>query len=250
MKEESKFNERLETEVKVSSPVLYSILHANFLPVLNTEMSSSIAGDSNLFDGDELKPMSELLMLSKQDLLTNARIMLPFWYTIPVLSWICSILMKKPKNKKQKLNQKKSYTQLETQKKVQDDDEDVASSKPKSSHKPVSKKDALIEAAKKLEQRFVPEGSSLERELNSYRKQWNKMITKEANLNLTEDVNSLIRDYTRKVLRTLSAVSFTADRIQNLAETLINTPNMQKITEQEALYMYVQLYMVFLVRNM
>ena len=86
--------------------------------------------------------------------------------------------------------------------------------------------------------------------MNSYKKQWNRMLTKQAYLNLTEDVNSLIRDYMRKVLRTISGQSFTIDRIQDLAETLCKTPNMQKITDQDSLYVYVQLYMIYLVKNL
>ena len=75
------------------------------------------------------------------------------------------------------------------------------------------------------------------------------MITKEANFALTEDVNSLIRDYTRRVVRTLSAQSFTKDRVENLAETLVKTPNMQKIGEEKALKEYVALYILRLVSN-
>ncbi|MDE6067396.1 MAG: hypothetical protein K2F89_00385, partial [Treponemataceae bacterium] len=86
--------------------------------------------------------------------------------------------------------------------------------------------------------------------LNLYRKQWNIMITKEASLNLTNDVNSLIRDYTRKIVRSINSKSFTIDRIQNLAETFCKSPSMQQIHDQSSLYMYVQLYMVHLVKNM
>ena len=66
---------------------------------------------------------------------------------------------------------------------------------------------------------------------------------------LTEDVNSLIRDYMRKVIRTISAQTFAVDRVETLANALCRTPNMQKIKEHEALYMYVQLYILRLVTN-
>ena len=75
------------------------------------------------------------------------------------------------------------------------------------------------------------------------------MITKEAHNSLTEDVNCLIRDYMRKVIKTVSAQTFTLDRVQSLAQTLVKTPNMQKIKEEEALTMYVQLYILRLVSN-
>ena len=75
------------------------------------------------------------------------------------------------------------------------------------------------------------------------------MIGKTAHDNLTEDVNSLIRDYTRRVCNTLTAQSFTKERIENLADALVRTPNMQKIQDQKALTEYVQLYMIRLVSN-
>ena len=113
----------------------------------------------------------------------------------------------------------------------------------------VNKKEAVIEAARNVTAELVPYGSSIDRELDSYLKLWNKMITKEAHASLTEDVNSLIRDYTRKVMRTISASTFTADRVRSLAEALVKTPNMQKIKENEALTMYVELYILRLLSN-
>lgn len=246
MTNDAAFNERLEQEVRKHSPTLYALLNAAFLSVLNVEMArnAKMGNSANIFLGDELLPYSTLLMINRNDLLSNAKIMLPFWYTIPLFSWIMSLLFKKPKNKK-KGDPSKSHQIV----KYEDGDEEEENT-PKKSSKPSSRKDSLISAAKKAEEHFVPEGSTIEREMNGYKKQWNKMISKQASLNLTEDVNSLIRDYMRKVLRTISGQSFTVDRIQNLAETLCKTPNMQKITDQDSLYMYVQLYMVFLVKNL
>ena len=107
----------------------------------------------------------------------------------------------------------------------------------------------LAAAAKEIEAQFVPEGSTIDRELDSYSKQWNKLITKEAHAQLTEDVNSLIRDYMRKIIHTISAQTFTVNRIESLAESLVKTPNMQKLSDQDALYMYIQLYIIRLVGN-
>ena len=75
------------------------------------------------------------------------------------------------------------------------------------------------------------------------------MISPQAHLQLTEDVNSLIRDYMRKVINTLTASTFTADRVRSLAKSLVKTPNMQKIKEEESLTQYVELYILKLVSN-
>ena len=243
MMDDIAFNERLERDVEKLNPVLYALLNATFLSVLNIEMarSNKVGNSANLFLGDNLLPYSTLLMLNRQTILANAKILLPFWYTIPFFSWLMGLFNKKPNKKK-----KKSAHAVYQPESADDSSEE----RRPASHKSESRKDSLINAAKKVESNIVPEGSTIERELNSYKKQWNRMLTKQAYLNLTEDVNSLIRDYMRKVLRTISGQSFTIDRIQDLAETLCKTPNMQKITDQDSLYVYVQLYMIYLVKNL
>ena len=113
----------------------------------------------------------------------------------------------------------------------------------------LSKQEILVTKAKEISADFVPEGSTIDRELDYLNKQWNKLITHEANMNLTEDVNALIRDYTRRVSKTLTESTFTKERIKNLAEALVKTPNMQKIREEKALTEYVTLYMIRLLCN-
>ena len=113
-----------------------------------------------------------------------------------------------------------------------------------------SRKEELKKAAEDAEKKYVPEGSTLERELHSYEQTWNKMLSPQARENLTEDVNSLIRDYMRKILKTLRANNFTPERIRNLADTLVKTPNMQKIKDHAELHMYIQLYMIKLIKGL
>lgn len=115
--------------------------------------------------------------------------------------------------------------------------------------KSMNKKEAIQAAAKNIAEELVPSGSTIDRELDSYGKIWNKMITKEAHNSLAEDVNCLIRDYTRKIMRTISAQTFDENRLRSLAEGLVKTPNMQKIKEEEALTIYVELYMLRLLSN-
>ena len=63
-------------------------------------------------------------------------------------------------------------------------------------------------------------------------------------------MNVLIRDYMRTVLRTLPASSFTLERIRGLSSTLVKTPSLMKIGEQDALERYIQLYIIKLVKNL
>ena len=59
----------------------------------------------------------------------------------------------------------------------------------------------------------------------------------------------MVRDYMRKILRTLGATAFTVDRVKNLAQVLVDSPSVDKIKNHEALLMYTELYIVKLVKN-
>lgn len=242
MKEQKAFEIRLEQSVKSASPVLYALLNSNFLSLVHYETRTSqepVAERINLFTNGKLIPYSELLMISRQEIITDAKILLPFWYTVPIISWIASLLFKKPTKKKNKAQENKTSNS----------DENEQKEKSEKSGKN-SKKDELKNAAETIEQALVPEGSTLDRELNSYLLQWNKQIDKVSRANLTEDVNSLIRDYLRATIKSLRAASFTIQRIHELSVTLAKTPSLQKIRDTDQLTMYIQLYMVKLVKNL
>lgn len=236
MKDNKAFENELHRCVQELSPVLHTLLTANFLPVLNFELSNSPEGNNfNIFNGTKLLPYSELLMLKNTSILTRTRMMLPFWYTVPVLSWFASLFFKKKFPAKQTRSAAPELTS--------DDIPDEQNARLG------TKKERVAAAAQEISDQLVPEGSTIDRELDSYHAVWNKMITKEARYQLTEDVNALIRDYMRKVVKTISASTFNQERVQSLARTLVKTPNMQKIKEEDALYMYTQLYILRLLMN-
>lgn len=246
MTDASEFEACLHELVEKHSPVLYALLNANFMTLLSYEKDDDETLEGfHLFINGRLMNYSDLLMLKNSKIFANAKARLPFIYTVPLLSWIISFFNSK---KKEKAKAKKAAATTTSAPSLDEmlDSKDEGKAK---NAKPVSKTEALAQAAKEITKDLIPEGSTLDRELNYLIKQWNKMISKEAYNNLTEDVNSLIRDYTRKVIKTLSGPSFTRERVENLAKTLVNTPNMQKINEEKALTEYVTLYILRLVSN-
>lgn len=224
-----KFEEALKAQVQKTSPMLHTLLTASFLPVLANDVQAVAGNNFQLFSDGKLLPYSELLMIDQAHVLADAKMRLPFWYSIPIISHIIGFFIRK----------KKAEPKVQEEEKLE-----VPVVK-----KTLSKREALAQAAHELQEHYVPEGSTIDRELDSYANQWNKLISKEAHATLTQDVNLLIRDYIRKVLNTLSAQTFTRERIESLANSLVKTPNMQKITDQDSLYMYVQLYILRLVSN-
>lgn len=238
MKNQSDFERLLEEECKKVSPVLYGLLTASFISLLAHENFSTKKNgqEFRVFSHGALVPLSELFMLSRQELLTDAKILLPFWYTIPIVSSIIAFF-RKPRKAKKAPAGNSGTTKLTL---TEPSGETSASGKRKSD---------LSYAVSRVESSLIPPNSSLENELKLALGQWNMSLDAQAKKNLTEDVNSLIRDYMRRVLSTIRGSSFDIDRVRNLARTLTDTPNLQKIKNREALYVYIQLYILKIVKG-
>jgi len=252
MKEQRVFEKCLERETKATQPILYALLNASFLPLITYDHNGNddYSGRLVLFKDGNLIPYSEILMISRREILDDAKIKLPFYYTMPVISWIIAFFMRKPKNKKVKKAEKTAAEKVLEEEKLAEKEKEQKRTLADPVDEHMSRKQELRQAASDAETALVPSSSTLDRELFSYCREWNTLIGKEANENLTEDVNSLIRDYMRKVLRTLKSTGFTPERIKSLADSLTDSPGMQKIKNHEALKMYTQLYMIKLVKNL
>lgn len=235
MKEQKSFEKLLQEKVKALEPVLYALLNSNFLSLIHYETRNSkepLSEKINLFSNGKLIPYSEILMISRHEILTDAKIMLPFYYTVPILSWFLSLFFKKPgKSEKEKKNQKEKE-------------------EPEKKKKTTNSKLELKKAIESVEKELIPQGSTLDEELSNCLFQWNKQITKQSREQLTEDVNCLIRDYIRTTARSLRSSTFNSQRIKNLADTLVKSPSLSNIKEHAPLTMYVQLYILKLVKNM
>ena len=239
MKDAKLFEKVLTQEVERQSPVLHALLNSDFLLLLHYETGHQNDG-FHIFSGGKLLAYSDLLMLNNGTILTVARAKLPIWYSIPIIVAVATFFTRL-----------KNGTLFKKEKSAQNKKLNVVSERIDAAEngKKKSRQVALADAARTISSSLVPPGSSIDRELDSYMKQWNKMLTKDGHNQLNNDVNALIRDYMRKVVATISASTFTQDRVRSLAETLCKTPNMRKINGGDALFMYVQLYILRLVGN-
>lgn len=246
MKNQAEFEDRVAEELLAQSPILYALLRSSFLPIVAGEHTEETETRMMLYENGNLIPYSELLLLNRNELYANARMLLPFWYTTPFISWIAKLLFGPPKKKNttKQRSAVEQYHEDEEAKRKQD-----AAAAEIARNPNVSKKVALRDAARDAEQELVPASSTLDRELESYLSQWNQLLGKESNANLTEDVNVLIRDYVRKTSRSFKTTSLTLDRIKSMAETIVAAPGLQKIKDHDALFMYAQLYIIKLIKN-
>lgn len=242
MTNDAYFENELHNLVEKNSPVLHALLSANFMTFLAYDRDeNAIPQGFQLFIDGRLMPYKDLLMLKNSKILANAKLRLPFYFSIPVISWIINLLKSGKKDSSQK-----SATAVKA---VHNPIEELNAEESEGKNEQKSRKEVLSGKAKSISEELIPEGSTIDRELNYLEKQWNKRISKDAYNALTEDVNSLIRDYTRRVIRTLSSSTFTKERIKSLADSLVDTPNMQRIGSDKALTEYVMLYMLRLISN-
>ena len=225
MKNDTAFNELLREITAHSAPNLYGLLNAPFIlsiiadPRLNEIQAMEI---NRIFPAGKPAAYSEILMLNRHEILSDTKILLPFWYTIPIISSIIAFFKRKKKTPQPAQPEKKETTYKKPKQRLKD-------------------------AAEKISAEFIPQGMTLDQALEKSLDEWNQTLGHPARENLTEDVNALIRDYLRGINRTLSFSSFTADRVRSLAKTLLESSSLLKIKERKALQNYAELYIVKLV---
>ncbi len=243
MHSQMEFERKVTSMSKTLTPVLFGILGATFIPLLALEGDGSAERDSGfrIFDHGRLLSHAALLMLNRQQLLTDTKIMLPFWYTIPILSAIIA-LFRRPRSKKPRPVARKTAAKTVYEDSAPSGGQDSRAIKQQ-------RKDELKKAALAIQKRLVPADSTLEKEISARLDLWNRTLDSQQKDNLTEDVNSLIRDYIRRIVKTIRAANFDMARVDNLATTLVDTPGLMKIKNRDALLDYVKLYIVSLLKN-
>ncbi len=223
MKQDAAFSTLIASLIEELAPNLYGLLNASFMSALVNDPRLNdvqIAEMHRVFPNGKRAPYNKIMVLNRNELLSDAKILLPFWYTIPIIYSIIAFF-KRPR------------------KKVENEHKDAKKKK-------VSKasKQDFKPVVEKLMSEFTKEGMNFETTMQSYLDAWNQNLNETVRNNLTEDVNSLIRDYIRGVQKTLSALSFNADRVKSLAQTLVETPSLSKIKNKKALKAYIELYIL------
>jgi hypothetical protein len=236
MDDDEAFRRELSSVIETRFPLLDAIMKDRLCPLVFDELASrNLASPdiARLFYKGELIPIDELLDLDRKALHTDARMILPFWYSIPILSGLVRLFRRlsrspspaprpAPPQPKPKANEGQA-TEGQTLK---------------------ERRAAFSRAAAAIEAELLPSGYSTDEYLRELEERWNNLLNPKSKSDLREDVNALVRDYLRSILRSLSPSGLTADRVKNLAATLADTPNLLKIKNHAALELYIQLYML------
>ncbi|MDR2471063.1 MAG: hypothetical protein LBD09_03005 [Treponema sp.] len=218
------FERLIVSYVSEYAPVLKALLEDRKLYLVHEEARLSGRGipeSSRLFDGGEILPLRILLLLKRRQILGDIKLLMPFWYTLPIISGIVAFFAKMGKKKK-----------------TWEEPEDGQA----------GERDPLQElrgTAREAEKELVPRGQTLDGYLEELASRWRKLLNKQAWDNLVEDINSLIRDRLRHILRIQKHIAVTQDALDKLTAAIIeSSQGLKKIGEQKALFLYIKVYLI------
>ncbi len=239
MEDDEAFRGELLDQVETRFPILAALIHDRLLPLVHEEAASKAEAPpelDRLFYKGDLAPIDELLDLQRKALIVDARMLLPFWYSVPILAGLARLFRRLsqraadgPKRSKRRGKAEPPVAKI--------------AQAPEAPGKGGDRRAEFAVAAAKVAKSLTPSGYSVEEYLVDLEARWNTQINPESKKNLTEDVNSLVRDYLRGLLRTMRGSTFTVERVKSLAATLADSPSLMRIKNHQALEQYIQLYM-------
>jgi len=224
MDDDDEFEELIGGYVKEHTPLLRAVLYDEKLPLIYEEMMSSkkdAGPSSRLFDKNKLLPLRVLLNLKRKQILTDVRFLLPFWNTL-FFNLIAAF-----KNFGKKKKKRRSGT------------EEI---KEKQGNDPLNNLQVKAQEAKA---KLIPEGHTLDSYLKDVSLRWVELLNKQAYEDLIEDVNRLIRDRLRHLLRLKGRNIASKDALDTMAYTILDSSQgLRKIRDQSSLLLYIKLYMI------
>jgi hypothetical protein len=238
MENDKDFDKLLVTFTAKINPTLTSLLEDPKLQLVYDELEQAegeIPIAARLFSHGEMLPYSSLFILKRKDILEDAKLLLPFWYSTPILSAIIAFFRNFFKKKQEK---------KEAQQNIDADDEETESPAGGESSR------EILNTAREIEFAMVPPGQSLDSYLDELKTRWSRLINKQARDNLVEDVNSLVRDNLRQTLRVHKHYKITRENIATLASNIVSrTPSLQILSGKDSLRTYIELYLVKLLET-
>jgi hypothetical protein len=238
MRSDQVFTKEVDARVKEDYPFLAALANAPLLTLARTD--TNVAANTIeeigrcLSAPGVLKPFAELLGLSRQKLLRDARSYLPFWQTTPIVRGIVKFF-------RMLFTGRPRRPPVEQAVKEQEAGEDT----PAKGAKGAAGASLIYQrAVQGLRAQYVPAGRTIDQTLAELAEKWNPLYAPEQKSHLVEDVNALVRDYLRPVRRTFHVSPPTSQRIHALAEKLSESTALVKIKKRDVLERYLELYMI------
>ncbi|MDR2068992.1 MAG: hypothetical protein LBP71_03885, partial [Spirochaetaceae bacterium] len=232
MDNDDDFERLLNQLTKKTNPILLVLLRDNKLALTYHELeeNTNLSEASKLFENGRLLPLSALLMLDRKALLSDARMLLPFWYSIPILIHIIMFFKNLGKSK--------------AAQKSQDDGETPES------ESYLDGNNNLPAILKELAEEYIPRGKTMAEALGDQESRWNTRLNPQARKNLVADVNSYIFDKMRQLMRLSKKPKITRNFLEETAAAFVSeSSTLQQLGDYDALITYIKLYIINLLQN-
>jgi hypothetical protein len=239
MEQDQDFDKLVESYVIQFSPVI-GILTGDkrlYLVYVEIERSQGPGPESSMLfsRAGVLIPFSTLLVLKRKELLADARLVLPFWYSIPVFIAIISFFKRMGGKKKARppdgeQGGEAGAGQTETSDRAQ--------------------WQALHSAAREYKSSVIPLGYTLDTYLADLENRWRKLLDQEDKKILVEDVKSLVRDRLRRTLRQRKYKRISPKTFAVIADgIMMEHPTLERLDSRESIHLYIELYIIKLIEN-
>jgi hypothetical protein len=263
MQEDNQFILQIETMLKNLDPLFHALLNFNLLFLLREQVRfSQMELDflNSLFDlrAKTIVPLSAVFHLERKDILSEAKLRLPFWKVIPFLSSFFSFFSRRfqsnPKVKSanspepRKSGKLLGYYTAQTNQlfgtSAEGDDSEDRNGDGRSDETRRAQKVRFKQSIGSLKEKYIGAGGEIKKEMNELISLWNPLLDPQAKANLVEDVNSLVRDFLRK-MKFLSRLQAPDEaRLEKLSDELSRHELLSKIRNKDNLKKYIALYML------
>jgi hypothetical protein len=230
MDSEAEFNKMLEKQTRIISPALWDMLaDPKLLLVYNElERDGDVPKHARIVKNNGLIPYSGLYSLKRRELITDVRLAIPFWYSIPIIVAIIAFF-KKPKKKKGARA---------------DHDTDALLAVSEKENFELQKHVSSIEAA------IVPKGKTPEEYLAELEKKWSGLFDKRDRQDRISGVQALVRDHLREMKARKENRNFTRERLREVSAVIVTgNASLKTFKDRESLRLYIELYMLKLMAN-
>ncbi|MDR3138424.1 MAG: hypothetical protein LBT95_01990 [Treponema sp.] len=242
MDKDEEFEKLLKFYIENLTPILAAVLRSNWLYLVYAETirdrEDDIPESYQFFINDKLVPYANLLLLNRKEILTDIRMLLPFWYSIPFFVALISFTQ--------------GFTKKPMAGKYSRDEPNEAPERGAAGPSPQDRDPGreLRNMAKKLEGDLVPSRYTLDTYLAELESRWGRLLNKQGRQELVTDVNVLIRDRLRQTLRLQKRLKLTQETLKEIAETMIfSTPSLKSLSGQDSLRTYIMLYLIKHLQN-
>ena len=252
MNNDEDFHADLEKRIKKEDPLLYAVLGYEllFLSINDTRNIKLKAVAQGWIDPkiQATRPLPIILGLNRRELASEVRSIVPFWLTIGFFRKLAAVFGGKKRKKKKK---KKGMPQVSGQARNSNAPKSTASAGAsfvsasggadgRGRNKSIEYKKALDV----LKKQFDYSSTSVYDRLDDLVHDWNPLLDQTARSNLVKDVNNMVRDYMRKILRETAFAVPDRERIDNITDLLAGNKAFSVIKKRESFRQYINLYII------